>query len=79
MGKLNFTKKESNSASLKWSSCGPITQKWLFGLSNLHMGKTKGVVLANVRAGIQNLDVVSAEDVRQGGRNPAGLWGVVIR
>ena len=38
--KLNTARKESNRDALKEGSYEPATKKWLFALSNLHMGQS---------------------------------------
>ena len=72
-------RKASNGAIIiNGASSDPITKKWLFDLLNMHMGMAEGIAVEDVRAQINNFDVVSSVDIGKVVRNPGGLWGWLL-
>ena len=73
--KLNNQGRESNREMLKGGPYEPISAKWLFGMLNLHMGKSKRIVLEIARSEISKLYVTAPKELLGGVRNPEGMRG----
>ena len=71
--KSDMPNQESNREMAKGDAYEFTTEKWIFGLLNLHMGRSGEVVSANAIAQINNLDVVSPLELGKGVRNANGL------